>query len=147
VRVLGVQSMGVNFDRAFNILMQFEGGYVNDPSDPGGETKYGISKKAYPDEDIKNLTMDRAKELYKRDYWDAAGCDSLPEGIDICTFDTAVNCGLSVGKKIANETDSVQEYILKRMLYYSALVERKDSLRKYFRGWIGRCLTLWQKLK
>ena len=54
-------------------------GYVNDPKDPGGETNYGISKRAYPDVDIKNLTEDGAKDIYKRDYWDKNKCEDLSE--------------------------------------------------------------------
>lgn len=54
---------------AMATFSEFEGGYVNDPDDPGGETKYGISKRSYPDEDIANLTIERAYFLAKRDYW------------------------------------------------------------------------------
>ena len=56
-----------------------EGGYVNDPADPGGETNMGISKRSYPHEDIKNLTRDRAIDLYYRDYWVGPGIDSEPQ--------------------------------------------------------------------
>jgi lysozyme family protein len=64
-----------NFDCAFDYLMAFEGGYSNDPDDPGGETKYGISKRQYPDLDIKNLTIHQAKEIYWRDYWTKYKCN------------------------------------------------------------------------
>ena len=77
------------------LLLQHEGGYVNDLKDPGGETKYGISKRAYPDEDIKSLTLDRAKFLYKRDYWDKVRADNLPKQIRLAVFDAAVNSGVS----------------------------------------------------
>jgi lysozyme family protein len=60
----------VIFNKAFEDVLGLEGGYVNNPHDPGGETKWGISKKRYPKEDIKNLSVERAKALYKRDYWD-----------------------------------------------------------------------------
>ena len=50
----------MNFDDAFVKLIGFEGGYVNNPADPGGETKYGISRRAYPGEDIANMTVERA---------------------------------------------------------------------------------------
>lgn len=56
-----------------------EGGYVNDPKDPGGETKYGVSKKAYPNLDIARLTVDEAIEIYKNDYWIPARVDSLSD--------------------------------------------------------------------
>lgn len=57
------------FDRIFDELIEIEGGYVNDPDDPGGETKYGISKRAYPEVDIKTLDQHGAMEIYYEDYW------------------------------------------------------------------------------
>ena len=81
------------FDRAFGIVVDVEGGYSFDPSDPGGETKYGISKRAYPNEDIKNLTLERAKFLYQRDYWNPHDLDSLEWGKALLVFDCAVNGG------------------------------------------------------
>ena len=57
-----------SFDHAFERLIGHEGGYVNDPKDRGGETKYGISKRSYPGEDIAGMTLGRAKEIYLRDY-------------------------------------------------------------------------------
>lgn len=84
----------MNFDTAFKKLIGHEGGYVNDPRDPGGETKYGISKRAYPTIDIKNLTLDGAKLIYKRDYWDRCRCDDLPEAVRFDVFDAAVNSGV-----------------------------------------------------
>lgn len=84
----------MNFDKAFETLIDHEGGYVNDSRDPGGETKYGVSKRAYPDVDIKNLTLEQAKAIYKRDYWDRARCDDLPPQVAFQVFDTAVNSGI-----------------------------------------------------
>ena len=83
----------MTFDDAFALLVdpQHEGGYVNNPADPGGETKYGISKRSYPAEDIANLTLDRAKLLYQRDFWGPAGCDGLPDSLKFEMFDLAVN--------------------------------------------------------
>ena len=60
-------------------------------ADPGGETKFGISKRSYPGEDIKNLTLGRAKQIYLRDFWGPAGCDAVPAGIRFDLFDMAVN--------------------------------------------------------
>jgi lysozyme family protein len=81
------------FDQAFDKTVGHEGGYANDPRDPGGETKYGISKRAYPALDIKSLTLADAKAIYKRDYWDRAQCDKLPLGLAFDVFDAAVNSG------------------------------------------------------
>ena len=82
------------FDAAFERLIGHEGGYVNDARDPGGETKYGISKRAYPGVDIKGLTLDQAKRIYYRDYWIRAGCERVPEPMRFDLFDTAVNSGI-----------------------------------------------------
>ena len=82
------------FDQCFDKLIVSEGGYNNVPSDPGGETNFGISKRAYPQVDIKNLTRDSAKEIYKRDYWDRAQCDKLPPALAYLIFDAAVNSGI-----------------------------------------------------
>ena len=83
----------MSFDRAVALVLKHEGGYVNDPRDPGGETRYGISKRAYPDVDILRLTEDEAKAIYKRDYWDKLRTDEIPEQLAICLFDAAVNMG------------------------------------------------------
>jgi len=82
------------FDQCFDKLISHEGGYVNDPRDAGGETKFGISKRAYPQVDIKNLTLEGAKEIYKRDYWDRAQCDKLPPMLAYLVFDAGVNSGI-----------------------------------------------------
>jgi lysozyme family protein len=84
----------MNFDQAFDALISHEGGYVSDPRDPGGETKFGISKRAYPNVDIKALTLEQAKAIYKSDYWDRSQCDSLPPVVAFQVFDTAVNSGI-----------------------------------------------------
>ena len=99
----------MNFDRAFEIIIGHEGGYVNDPRDPGGETKYGISKRAYPAEDIQNLTLDRAKFLYKRDYWDAVDAESIPGAARLMVFDCSVNCGVTTAKKLLQRAVDVKD--------------------------------------
>ena len=86
--------MKKHFNIAFDILLHFEGGYVNDKYDKGGETKYGISKRAYPDLDIENLTIEDAKNIYYKDYWLKAKCDKILFPVNIFHFDTAVNCGV-----------------------------------------------------
>lgn len=82
------------FDQAFERLIGHEGGYVNHPSDPGGETNFGISKRSYPGEDIRGMTLARAKEIYRRDFWGPAGCDAVPDGVRFDLFDMAVNSGV-----------------------------------------------------
>lgn len=95
----------MNFDQAFEKLIGHEGGYVSPEDaikrkDPGGETKFGISKRSYPDVDIKNLTIDQAKAIYRRDFWAAIRCDDLPEKVRFQLFDTAVNSGAGQAIKL-----------------------------------------------
>lgn len=89
----------MTFDQAFEAVIGHEGGYVNNPKDPGGETKYGISKRAYPTVNIAALTLDDARAIYRRDYWAKAGCDQLPEAVRFDVFDAAVNSGVSQAVK------------------------------------------------
>ena len=80
------------FDTAFDRLLGNEGGYVNNPNDPGGETNWGIAKRSYPSVDIENLTRDGAKEIYRRDFWTPLGDTS--DAIKFQVFDFAVNSGI-----------------------------------------------------
>lgn len=84
----------MRFNDAMPLIIEFEGGYGNDPRDPGGETNFGISKRAYPNEDVKNLTLERAYEIYRRDYWDAVKADALPAPVRFSVFDMAINSGV-----------------------------------------------------
>lgn len=90
-----------HFDYAFSRTVLAEGGYVADPDDPGGETRYGITRREYPDEDIAHLTLERARELYWRDHWQPLGLDGI-EDRDLAAeiFDTAVHCGLQTAVRI-----------------------------------------------
>ncbi len=84
----------MDFDEAFERLIAHEGGYVNDPRDPGGETNWGISKRSYPNLDIKALTREQAKAIYLRDYWDRAGANKYDPELGFAVFDAAVNSGI-----------------------------------------------------
>ena len=74
-------------------VLRHEGGYVNDPQDPGGETKYGISKRSYPLVNITSLRVEQAREIYRKDFWDAIWGNDLPPGVDLVVLDYAVNSG------------------------------------------------------
>lgn len=88
-----------NFDPCMEEIFPQEGGYVNHKDDPGGETNMGISRRSYPDEDIKGMTKARAKEIYRRDFWDKVRGDDLPYGIDLVALDPAINSGVSRGSR------------------------------------------------
>jgi lysozyme family protein len=74
-------------------VLSDEGGYVNLNADPGGETKFGISRRAYPQVDIIELTREQAVAIYYRDFWNGAGYAELPEQAAAKVFDLAVNIG------------------------------------------------------
>lgn len=81
------------FQHAIEIVLQHEGGHVNHPNDPGGETKFGISKRAHPAVDVAALTRERAVEIYWNDYWDKWGLEQLHPDIQAKVFDLVVNMG------------------------------------------------------
>src|ERR1044072_8557468 len=87
------------FKSAVEIILAHEGGYSFDPRDPGGETNFGISKRQYPNLNIKDLTRERAKAIYFSDYWNKVRGDSLPFGVALVAFDYAVNAGVSTAIK------------------------------------------------
>ena len=90
---------------AIRFILQHEGGYINHPHDPGGETKFGISKRAYPDLDIPSLTEADASNIYRRDYWSKTGLDhpAIPGAVGIVVMDAAVNSGPSRAVKFLQE--------------------------------------------
>lgn len=90
------------FDQAVGFVLkdQIEGGYVNDPRDPGGETNFGISKRSHPKVNIKKLTREGAIAIYKKQYWDTASCDDLPPMVALAMFDCAVNQGVGAARRL-----------------------------------------------
>ena len=154
------------FDDIIEVVLHHEGGYVNDPKDPGGETNFGIAKRSHPDVDIKNLTEEGAKEIYKEHYWDRNKVEDLPENLRHIYFDMCVNQGRSravrIMQRAANakganlkvdggmgpktiaamdgvELDRVRAY---RVKYYADLVTRKPDLEKFYFGWFRRALEV-----
>lgn len=101
--------MDQDLHRAFEVVVGIEGGYVNDPKDPGGETKWGISKRAYPALDIKNLTRQEAEGIYLRDYWLKCKCDQLKWPLNLFLFDSAVNQGHDAAIKMLQKALGVAQ--------------------------------------
>lgn len=95
--------MSFDFNKALKVVLQYEGGYVNDTKDPGGETKYGISKRSYPHLDIKSLSLKDVEPIYRKDYWQVCACDQMPWPVSMVVFDTAVNMGVKTAAQILQE--------------------------------------------
>ena len=151
-----------NFDRIIIRTLAHEGGLSNDKTDAGGLTKYGISQRAYPDEDIANLTKERAKQLYRRDYWMPIQGDSISfNQTAYLIFDMAVNAGVRTAVKMAQRVVGVTDdgsigpktlaalnkknpgefaagYVKERQTYYRGIVSRKPDQAKFLVGWLRR---------
>lgn len=101
-----VQTISPVFIKVFAILIGEEGGFTNDPADPGNwtggavnagvckGTKFGISASAYPGTDIANLTLDQARTIYSVAYWAPIEGEYVPPAIGLLLFDAAVNNGV-----------------------------------------------------
>lgn len=103
-----IDGNAMSFDVAFDRLIGHEGGYVNNPADPGGETKWGISKHEYPDLDIANLTRTDARAIYLRDFW--LPLDGALDGALLFqAFDMAVNHGIKVALRLLQRAAGVAD--------------------------------------
>ena len=158
--------MLVKFDEIIEVVLHHEGGYVNDPDDPGGETNFGIAKRSHPDVDIKNLTKDGAKEIYYQTYWIKNRVPQMPEDLKHIYFDMCVNQGRGRAVKILQRAANAKGADLKvdgglgpktigslknvelervrayRIKYYADLVTRKPDLEKFYFGWFRRGLEV-----
>ena len=105
--------MLTKFDDIIEVVLHHEGGYVNDPKDPGGETNFGIAKRSHPDVDIKNLTKEGAKEIYYQDYWMKNRVPQLPDELKHIYFDMCVNQGRGRAVKILQQSANAKGADLK----------------------------------
>lgn len=93
------------FEPCVAVIIALEGGdrLVDDPADPGGVTRWGISQRAHPDVDVRALTREQAQQIYRRAYWDPMRCDELPPPLDLAVFDAAVNQGRAAAARMLQE--------------------------------------------
>lgn len=134
--------MNSTWEKAIAFVLEAEGGdtITETPNDPGGLTKYGISQRAYPNLDIRALSEQDAKEIYKKDYWIPCNCDGIDYPLDMCVFDCAVNHG--VGTALSFLPADYRDYLLKRIDRYISITTKNPSLKAFFRGWIIRVNNL-----
>jgi lysozyme family protein len=167
----------MNFDDAFVLVHGIEGNFGKDPRDKGnwtggrvgvGElkgTKYGISAAAYPHLDIENLTLDQAKALAKKDYWDLVSGDLIPARVALGLFDAAYNEGVTEAIKLAQtalkiSTDGhlgpgtlaalqgcniqrfAREFAIARIVQYASL----GLWAQDHNGWTGRVLDIYRNM-
>jgi len=156
-----------DFSLAIDKTLAHEGGakFTDDPSDRGGATKYGISQAAYPDLDIRNLTEQQAREIYKRDYWDRVRADEIiSQAVAENIFDTSVNMGVRTGSRLAqvaaeiepadgiigsqslkvinacDEAFFISNYTIAKIARYAYICNKNKSQKRFLLGWINRAL-------
>ena len=145
------------FDYFIERVLTHEGGYVNDPRDPGQETRWGISKRAYPQVDIRNLTRAQAVDIYRRDFWQRVRGDELPREFAFQALDAAVNHGIGnavrwmqraagvaddgvigpvtlAAVQRAQAADLVLRFNAERLRFYAKLT----TFSTFGRGWVNR---------
>ena len=108
-----------NFDECLKLILHHEGGYVNHPKDPGGETNMGVTKRVYEkwcmdndlnQKEMKDLEFEDVAPIYKNNYWDRVKADQIPEGLNLCVFDWAVNSGTGrAAKKLQSMIGTVAD--------------------------------------
>lgn len=131
--------MSQSFDACFAALMTEEGGYSNNPADPGGETNFGICKRSYPALDIRALTQEGAKAIYLRDYWGPLGCDALPAALALVMFDTGVNSGLRAARGfLLGSASDWRVFLADRLEFMTNL----GTWSEFGRGWARRISSL-----
>ncbi len=155
----------MSFDTACDFIKLWEGGYVNHPNDPGGETKYGISKRAFPYLDIKHLDYTDAKAIWKVYYWTPIKGDELPFSLALLLFDFAINAGVPTavmslqtilnvkadGKlgpktlaaiKARTEKELFKKLFKARLAFYFRISANRSDLSVFLTGWINRLTSV-----
>ncbi len=170
--------MSNKFSEALEVILHHEGGYVNHPKDPGGMTNMGVTKRVYEEHvgygvsehTMQNLTKEDVEPIYKKNYWDRVKGDDLPEGLDLCIFDFAVNAGPGRAAKfiqrLVNTTvdggigpntlkcindhvkqygvsTTIDQYQSERHNYYQSL----STFETFGRGWTRRVDEVTEKAK
>jgi lysozyme family protein len=130
-----------NFDHSLDLVLKSEGGYVDNPKDPGGITNLGVTAKVWATykgrstthKEMKNLTRADVAPLYEKKYWDACNCDELPSGIDYLVFDFAVNAGTGRSIKTLQKVLNVPEdgHIGNVTIQNVEIADKSDLVNKF----------------
>jgi hypothetical protein len=139
------------FDEALAVVLRFEGGYSDDPDDPGGATMRGITQRTYdawrrrqgfPVRPVRTISDAEVRAIYREEYWQPAGCDTAPWPLALVLFDAAVQHG--VRRALQLKHDDWQEFIWRRLDFYRRLPAARPQSLKFLPGWIWRMVQLRQ---
>ncbi len=149
-----------NFERTMKFVLRWEGGsrITRDPDDPGGTTRFGISKRANPTVNIETLTRERALEIYRKKYWDRLGCDKMQWPMCLVVMDYGLHSGVKTVRSLRSNLAQVvasersprsRAYRLNaaRMAFLLRIAERRKKSRKYMRGWMNRVSAVNQEIE
>jgi len=150
----GIIELLTNFERSVEYALKWEGGFTNDPVDPGGATNFGITINTLRDagidvdsdgdidvDDVRALAQNRelVYAIYKNKYWDAINGDNFDLPFALAAFDTAVNCGVSRTNRWIKQSDGDYTKLLNlRMIHYLNIIRKNPALQKFKKGWINR---------
>jgi len=165
------------FSRSLPFVLRWEGGYVNHPDDRGGATNRGVTQVVYDTwrraqglaaQDVRQLADAEMQAIYEANYWRAARCDVLPEGLDLAHFDTAVNMGVGRAVRFLQATvgcavdggfgdgtmkavlgcsdpgKALVDYCNRRGRFYADIVAARPSQAVFLKGWNNRLNALRQ---
>lgn len=152
-----------NFKACLDLVLKAEGGWVNNSSDPGGETNLGVTKRVWeewvghPVESLKNLTKDQVAPLYEQKYWRPCYGEVLPRGLDLVVFSMGVNAGPGRSVKLLQQSigcvpDGIigprTRELISNSLITTLIAKFSESRREYYRslktfpifgkGWLAR---------
>jgi lysozyme family protein len=123
-------------------VLAHEGGYTPGlPDDPGGETNFGISKRSYPQLDIKNLSREDAIEIYRRDFWHYDAIED--QALANCVFDCAVNQGPKTASRLLTKSGgNLKEFQTQRLIAYAMLAISQPTKARFLHSWFYRTLDV-----
>lgn len=158
------------FDYAVAFILEREGGYVDDPSDRGGATNYGITQATYDryrarnqfaPQPVRDMPQSEARLIYLAEYWFAVSADKHPEPLDLVMFDAAVQHGVGAAIRMLQQVvgvpvdgicgpltlNAAQTYLSSAVLrhrreYYAEIIAGDATQRRFERGWDNRLLAL-----
>jgi lysozyme family protein len=168
--------MSGRFLYIYNIVIEYEGGYVNHPNDPGGETYKGISRRAHPNwegwkliDQKKTVPENLVQKFYYENYWQRLKSEEMPYPIGEYLFDFGVNAGITrsimtVQRALNVKVDGVlgpvtmkaiqqqdpqklmYELLRERIRYYTTITLQRATFQVFFLGWIRRTIEVFDKL-
>lgn len=142
-----------DFEKMLKFVLKYEGGYVNDPHDLGGETNKGITHRTYnayrkarglSAQSVKLISNEEVKEIYRKNYYEASGAHNIKSRkLAMLVFDTAVNMGVGRAKGFLKESNwDIKKYLFLRRDKYQEFARVNPSQKRFLQGWMNRVAAL-----